>query len=73
MCSYFFAKNLALGENFLSPTLNIIQPKIGPINAIFLGNKGKMFLKWRGYSLFSWLKIGISMVFVNIQKILKNT
>ena len=22
----FFAKNLALGENFLSPTLNIIQP-----------------------------------------------
>ena len=23
----FFAKNLALGENFLSPTLNIIQPK----------------------------------------------
>ena len=27
MCSYFFAKNLALGENFLSPTLNIIQPK----------------------------------------------
>ena len=27
VCSYFFAKNLALGENFfLSPTLNIIQP-----------------------------------------------
>ena len=25
VCSYFFAKNLALGENFLSPTLNIIQ------------------------------------------------
>ena len=24
----FFAKNLALGENFLSPTLNIIQPFI---------------------------------------------
>ena len=27
VCSYFFAKNLALGEIFfLSPTLNIIQP-----------------------------------------------
>ena len=26
VCSYFFAKNLALGENFLSPTLNNIQP-----------------------------------------------
>ena len=32
VCSYFFAKNLALGENFLSPTLNIIQPIIQPIS-----------------------------------------
>ena len=38
VCSYFFAKNLALGENFLSPTLNIIQPLfINSSNSLYYG------------------------------------
>ena len=36
MYNIFFAKNLALGENFLSPTLNIIQPEFHAKNVLFI-------------------------------------
>ena len=53
----FFAKNLALGENFLSPTLNIIQPIVGNIvgevDVVERGNKNGEVFKVANFSVVS--------------------